>query len=362
MKNLFLSLIALFALTCANSLSAQSNPSIGILELSVSGLNNDPTMVANIARAELIRLNRFSVLNREDIRYELQRQNMNVGECYAKSCLIDVGKAIRAAKMFSGSVEAYDGYIMVNLRVIDVASGVEETSHVQQYLNLPEQMPLMIQTSIRMMFGQQPDDLVFQRLTRKNEFESAVSMPEKTRLNLSGPRMGLAYFAGENGRTLASTAPGGFNASQFMFQFGYQFEVTYLNEGNFQALFECVPLITGLDQGKFFPSLSFLNGMRDSKRGWEVAFGPVINLVRMSRGYVNDSGKFILESEGVPGGVQLVKRVDSRGDLNFRSGFILAVGRSFRSGKLNLPVNAFFIPGKEGSHRFGISVGYNTRN
>lgn len=362
MKNMFLSLAILFTFTFANTLSAQSNPSIGILDLSVSGLNYDATLAANIARAELVRIDKFSVLNREDIRYELQRQNIQVGDCYAKSCLVDVGKAIKAAKMFSGSVEAYDGYIMLNLRVIDVASGAEETSHVQQYLNLPDQLPLMIQTSIRMMFGRQPDDLVFKRLTQKNEFESAVSVPEKTRLNLNGPRMGVAYFAGQNGRILSSTAPGGFNAAQVMFQFGYQFEVTYLNEGNFQALFECVPLITGLDQGKFFPSLSFLNGMRDSKRGWEVAFGPVINLVRMGKGYLDDNGKFILQSEGVPGGVELVKRIDSRGDLNFRSGFILAVGRSFRSGKLNLPVNAFFIPGKEGSHRFGISVGYNTRS
>ena len=52
-------------------------------------------------------------------------------------------------------------------------------------------------------------------------------------------------------------------------------------------------------------------------------------------------------------------RLDSRGDYRLGSGFVLAVGKTFRSGKLNIPVNAFFIPGKRYSHRFGISFGFN---
>ena len=53
--------------------------------------------------------------------------------------------------------------------------------------------------------------------------------------------------------------------------------------------------------------------------------------------------------------------MDSRGDYALNTGFVFAVGRTFKSGKLNIPVNLFFIPSKHGS-RAGISVGFNGKN
>ena len=55
----------------------------------------------------------------------------------------------------------------------------------------------------------------------------------------------------------------------------------------------------------------------------------------------------------------VVKRLDSRGNLVTVPSFVVAIGKTFKSGKLNIPVNAFFIPNSDG-HRFGISVGFNT--
>lgn len=55
-----------------------------------------------------------------------------------------------------------------------------------------------------------------------------------------------------------------------------------------------------------------------------------------------------------------VYRLDSRGDYRFGTSFIFALGRSFKSGRLNIPVNVFFIPHKTG-WRFGASMGYNAK-
>ncbi|MCF8238593.1 MAG: hypothetical protein K9I85_10585 [Saprospiraceae bacterium] len=339
---------------------APTNPSLGILDISVAGLNYDPSQAANIVRAELTKLDRYTIFNREDIRFELDRQGMTISDCYAKACLVEVGKAISVRKMFSGSLDAIDGQILVSFRVIDVGSGQEELTFVQEYLNLPDQIHLIIQYAIKEMYGQPVDDAVFQRLTQKNNFENSINLPQTTRLNLSGPRMGVAVFAGQLGKTLQSNDEGGFNASNIMFQFGYQFEWTYLNEGNFQALFEFVPLITGFDQGKFFPSVSLLNGLRESRHGWEMALGPLFSLTKEATGYINELDEFVV-NKPVPEGFKKTTRVDSRGDYTIKSAFILSVGKSFRSGNLNLPINVFYIPGKEGNHRFGISVGYNTK-
>ncbi|MEZ5031756.1 MAG: hypothetical protein R2787_10180 [Saprospiraceae bacterium] len=276
----------------SSHLFGQIQPTLGILDISVAGLSTEPAQAASIARAELSKLDRYVIYNREDITYELERKGMVLNDCYAKACLIDVGKAIGVRKMFSGSLEAIDGQILVSFRVIDVGSGQEEHHFVRSYLHLPDQVPLIIQYGLREMFGQPLEETILQKLTRRDNFENSITLPQTTRLNLSGPRMGVAFFGGQLGKTLASDDPGGFNASNVMFQFGYQFEATYLNEGNFQALFEFVPMITGLDQGKFFPSISILNGLRESRYGWEMAIGPVLNLTREAIGYER-AGEFV---------------------------------------------------------------------
>jgi len=140
--------------------------------------------------------------------------------------------------------------------------------------------------------------------------------------------------------------------------------VKYLNQGDFQALFEFIPIITGLDQGRFIPSISVLNGMRSNRTGWEFAFGPVFYGLQRADGYYDDNNIWHLENEwfadnpDLTNPYQIESRLDSRGDIAFASGFIFASGKTFKSGRLNIPVNAFFIPNKDG-HRFGMSMGFN---
>ena len=137
-----------------------------------------------------------------------------------------------------------------------------------------------------------------------------------------------------------------------------------MNQGDFQALFEFIPIVTGLDQGKFIPSISILNGMRSNRTGWEFAFGPVFYGLTKADGYYDNENTWHLENEwfvenpDVDNPYEIENRLDSRGDIAFASGFIFAGGKTFKSGRLNIPVNAFFIPNKDG-HRFGISMGFN---
>jgi hypothetical protein len=121
-----------------------------------------------------------------------------------------------------------------------------------------------------------------------------------------------------------------------------------------------------LDQGFFIPSFSFLNGLRHNLNGLEFAFGPNIVVSKVANGYYDNSNIWHLESEweefnpGEENPFEIERRMDSRGDPAILAGFVFALGKTFKSGRLNIPVNAFFIPGKHESHRFGISVGFNT--
>ena len=139
--------------------------------------------------------------------------------------------------------------------------------------NNRSQVQSMISITLKKMFDVEVAQDIYDKLTKPFDYENAINTPEATKLNLNGPRMGVVLFSGEVADIYkAPKSSGGLDAVPVLFQFGYQFEVNYINEGNFQALFEFIPLITGLDQGLFIPSLTLLNGLRSSRNGLEFCF------------------------------------------------------------------------------------------
>ncbi len=369
MKSKVLTTILAFAFLWNAPIVAQTNghqESVAVLHIDAQGFTLSPEQMGNLTRIELSKLEAFEVIDRYDIQYLLEQNNINPENCYGKICLIDVGKKLQADKMFTGSVEVLGEKIAVSFRLIDVGTGVVEKSQVLEFLNLRHQVQLMIGLTIQKMFDQAIDENLLNKLTKQFDYESSVNVPTQEVLNLSGPRMGVTVFSGDVAAVIREKeALGGYDAIPVMFQFGYQFELKYLNEGNFQALFEFIPVITGLDQGKFIPSIAVLNGLRSNKSGLEFAFGPTVNVVKKADGYFDENNVWHLESEYVtdpdnpqPNPHPIESRLDSRGDFVLNTGFLFALGKTFKSGRLNIPVNAFFIPGKSG-HRFGLSVGFN---
>ena len=145
-----------------------------------------------------------------------------------------------------------------------------------------------------------------------------------------------------------------------MMMFGYQHELQYLSAGNFQALVEMVVAVNGLESGMLSPSLMIMNGLRLNDLGLEFGVGPIFRISKMAKGYYDSSDAWIKTDE-LPTGVkniQLIEQLDYRGSVKASTGMILAFGKTFTSGYLNVPVNLYFSPRKEGSV-FGLSFGFN---
>lgn len=348
----------------ANAQNQKTKRSITVLNVDTKGVQLDPAQMGNLVRIELEKLDTFQVMDRYDVTYVVEKNQLNINNCYGKLCLVEIGNVIKSEKMFSGSVELYGETIIITMRQVDVASASIEKTEVMEFLNLQNELQNMLGITIRKMYGRPNDEVMLTRLTKKFHYESLTNNPTEERLNLTGPRMGFTMFTGKTAKYLKEDKnTGGYEAMPLMFQFGYQFEKQYLNEGNFQALFEFIPLITGLDQGLFIPSLTLMNGLRNNKHGWEFAFGPTISIVKKTEGYFEDGTwkeKFTRpDSLGVPEG-GYTERVDSRGTAAFSSAFVFAFGKTFKSGKLNIPVNLYVMPHKDGV-RFGGSFGFNAK-
>jgi hypothetical protein len=154
-------------------------------------------------------------------------------------------------------------------------------------------------------------------------------------------------------------------------QFGYQYEIEYLSSGGFNALIEFITLVSGLEQQLLIPSVTFMNGFRFGERNWEIGFGPSVSLRKEAKGFYDDelfmgqgAGDWFLEDEWsfvhpeLDNPYPIVERMDSRGQIGIKSRWIWAVGRTFKSGYLNIPVNVYVSPQKKGWY-IGCSVGFN---
>lgn len=343
-------------------------PKVGVINLDSKGISYDPIQAGNITRIELDKLGLFDVIDKYDIDFLLDKDVAMANNCYGKSCLTEIGKKIKADKMLTGNIEILSERIYVTLRMLDITNGTIEKSQVLDFLNVKDQVQNMIGLTLKKMYNLPIDEALLTQLTKVDAFNSKVNTPDEDRLNLSGPRMGMAFFTGRNAQILKDPENlGGYDMYPAIFQFGYQLEVQYLGAGNFQALAEFLPMISGLDQGKVIPSITILNGLRDSRYGLEFAFGPTFLLGKKAEGYYEKNAENVevwhLESEwkGVGAKPNIVTRSDSRGNYRISPGFLFAFGKTFRSGRLNIPINVYIRPDYKNGSQYGISFGFNAK-
>lgn len=365
MKNLTILFIALwYATTPAMAHSEALREKVGVLYIDTKNLNLSPAETGQLVRVELDKLDVFEVLDQYDIAYIAQKEQINMELCFGKTCLVEAGKKLGADKMLSGSIEVIAGKLIVSLRLLNVNTQSVERSRILEFLDLRPQIQLMIRLSLQKLLDLPVDTDIFNKLTLTDQYESAINHPQTSKLNLNGPRMGATIFTGDAAARISdSRNTGGVDGVPVMFQFGYQFETTYLNQGKLQALFEFIPIVTGLDQGLVIPSLTILHGLRSNYKGWEFAFGPSVSVTTTAEGFY-DNGKWTLLDDWKSDHPDAVEHPDTRrlydyrGEPTLTSSFVFAFGKSFKSGKLNIPVNLFVIPQKSGT-RFGLSAGFN---
>ena len=364
--------IALFLFwgSFSNLKAQESKPTIAVTDIDVRGHKMNGAQAIQFAINELMRIDQYEVMDRYDLEYLSRRDTLSLGGCFSKICLKEIGIKLKVDKMFTGSISQLGDNLNITLRVLDVKTGVFELVKIKEFLIIPGSELQMMRICMNEMFNLPNDQDMVNKLTQRTEFDNTVNNPYTLRLRSDGPRMGATFATGFLADVLTRPADeGGYGGNPYMFQFGYQFEKQYLNEGNFQALFEFIPMITGLDQGQFIPSVTLLNGLRNNTNGWEFAFGPTFSLSKYTDGYLNDQNQFIisatgprsLEEEANSLGKSVENRPDSRGITQITYGFLFAAGKTIKSGKLNLPVNLFVVPGKNGL-RFGISMGWNGKD
>ncbi|MCH1406717.1 MAG: hypothetical protein L7U67_05495, partial [Schleiferiaceae bacterium] len=288
---------------------------------------------------EMINMSGYEVMDNYDIEYISQRDGKDFTGCFSRICLKEYGEQLEVDFILTGSMNLLGEKVSTTVRLFDVKEGKFVKSTNRNYVDVPKNDLLMAELALKDMLGVEVDPELVRRVTVANDYDNILNNPFDRTLVAEGPRMGFGFVTGNNAKILAKPLnEGGFNQQiPLSSQFGYQFEKAYITTGNWQALAEIVPMISGLESNRFIPNLTILNGLRSNNSGWEFAFGPTIDVSRTLDG-----------------------QLDSRGEISFSTALVFSVGKTVKSGEMNFPINAFLIPPKDGSsYRFGLSMGWN---
>lgn len=371
MKTRLYTLITLFTFSLT---SLAQVPTAAIVSVYTQGVKISPDMAESLMRIEVTKTGKFNVFDKLDMLEVLNENQIDVSNCFGKKCLTSVGSQADVDKMISGAIENLGKKIVITVKVLDVKTGAYDKIAIEEFISLDTEIQTMMQITMNKALGIENDPELLNNFVYFNQPPEAPV----TYIKNNGPRMGMSFVGGDMGQVLKNPeSMGGFDATPVMTQVGYQFEGSYLSAGNFQALIEGLVFLTGVEQNMFNPSLAILNGFRSSKNGWEIGFGPTFRLSRIADGYYvnNDisNDNWRIDSEWrVPANLDTLSpwggyldnpndsysRMDSRGVVRLQAGWVWALGKTFHSGYLNIPVNAFLSYNKNGYY-LGLSMGFN---
>jgi hypothetical protein len=172
---------------------------------------------------------------------------------------------------------------------------------------------------VAMAIGLYPERAVSQSMYP----ESTVSFAHR---NLGGPRLGISYVTGKGDLWERLNDE---NIGRSVSQFGWHFEYQVIPEGGGpQFVVQLVPLVAGVEYGKFIPSGTLAMGVRFPS-GIEFGLGPNILLVGK-----NDLGK-----------------------SPAKTALVLGIGKSFNYGGVSIPLNLVYATNPDGN-RISVIFGY----
>ena len=88
-------------------LAQNVRPTLTVLNIDTKGVQLEPSQMGNLVRIEIEKLNIYDVTDRYDVAYVVQKNNLNITNCYGKLCLMEIGNVIKSDYILTVSAELY---------------------------------------------------------------------------------------------------------------------------------------------------------------------------------------------------------------------------------------------------------------
>jgi TolB-like protein len=366
---------AVFGLTTLSQ-ELKEQKSIAVALPNIENIDVSREIVAKLIQIEVIKMDKYKVYDEFDMQEAMQANKKFQEDCYGKRCLAELGQEIKADYILSSSLFSFGNRIVITMKIMDINTTEIIKTNVMEFVD----QKLEIQRMVRILILQMHDLGVHPEVLSKIAHDNRpIVKKDVYKVDNTGPRMGYSFFTGALQEfATRERRQGGLDIFPGATMIGYQFEKQYVGTENFSALGEILLTVSGLEQGIAIPSITLMHGVRFGKAGWEFAFGPGFGVSRMSEGFFDEQGfygengrywtlqeykhNYAIQNDyaEAPEPIYPVEEhLDIRSKtyrLNTR--FVLAAGRTFQIGALNLPVNVFYSSMRN-SGMVGLSIGFN---
>ena len=146
-----------------------TKPTAAVLNLYTNLDSLTPETCGNLLRIELVKTEKYSVLDRYDILEDLRTKSLDLNDCYGKKCLSEIGRGISVDKMFSGSIEQMGNKIVISLKILDVKNETYDKTTIMEFINDRNEIQTMVQLTINTMLGIENDLKAFKRKGKREE-------------------------------------------------------------------------------------------------------------------------------------------------------------------------------------------------
>lgn len=344
-------------------------PSIAIAKPHVENLEFSQDVLARLTQLEYIKTESYRVYDEFDLQEVIENDQQFKEQCFGKNCLLELGKKLNVDYVIGGSFTKVEDKIIISMKLLDTKKGIVSKNKVQEFIYDTKEINRMIRVMVAQMQDKEVSGEIISQL--KYDEGSVVKSPVGM-INNSGTRVGYSFFSGDlRDYAKRPRSEGGLDIYPGASMIGYQWEKQYIGTDKFSSLIEILGTVSGLEQGTFIPSLTLMNGFRFGKQGWEFAFGPGFGIKTVSNGVIDHhghygtAGKYWTEGELWENDLTVHPDYEVKEFLDRRSStfklstrWVMAVGRTFKAGGLNIPVNIFYSSFRN-SGMLGMSVGFN---
>lgn len=130
-------------------------PTVAVLEFDTEGMGNvASSALASIVRTEIIKSKQYRVVDRNSVNEILTEQGFSQTGCVSSECAVEVGKLLGIQKMVTGTLSGLGSLYILDLQLIDVATGeIEKIESVQHVGEIEDLIAPLRETTRTLVLG-----------------------------------------------------------------------------------------------------------------------------------------------------------------------------------------------------------------
>lgn len=136
-KSIIIFLVLISSVNILMGQSTSSRPTMAVADIDANETypGSNQRSLSEIARLEMERIEAYELMDRYDMSYISQKDDVNISGCFSKICLTEIGKQLKVDYVLTGSVITVGKNIYTTFKVLNVKTGIIEKSKSNEFLD-----------------------------------------------------------------------------------------------------------------------------------------------------------------------------------------------------------------------------------